>query len=51
MNPLIFGSKPFDLFNIWLMSQKVPLVPGIHGLSALGVEEVKKIDILAHYVT
>jgi len=51
MNTLIRGSESIDLFNISLVPRKASFVPGIHGLSALWVEEVKKKDILAHYVT
>ncbi|NQT62636.1 MAG: hypothetical protein HQ556_06720 [Candidatus Marinimicrobia bacterium] len=51
MNPPISGSESFDFFKILLMPWKRSLVPGIHGLNALGVEEVQKKDILAHYDT
>ncbi len=51
MNPSISGSESFDLDNISLMPCNGALMPGIGGLTALGVEEVQKKDILAHYVT
>lgn len=51
MNPLNSGSEPYDLYNIWLMPYIQPLMPGMPGLRALGVEEMQKKDILAHYVS
>lgn len=51
MNPLNSGSQPIELYNTLLMPYNQPLVSGMQGLSVLGVEEVQKKDILAHYVT